>query len=198
MDARGPVMAVVLTGLLSAAGYGSPNGVRPPAQPATAGRANAGDAPALDATAGARSTSARPRPDFSGRKRVGIASFYAGRFAGRKMANGARMDPHGNNAASRTLPLGTIAKVTNMQTGRSALISIQDRGPYVKGRLVDLSPATARKIGITVRQGLAPVQIAPIAVPLPGGRVKPGVGAQEIRSYLADTQASRERKTSDQ
>ena len=63
---------------------------------------------------------------------------------------------------------------------------------------MDLSPSTARKIGITVRQGIAPVQIAPIAVPLPGGRVKPGVGARDIKSYLADTQASGDSRTSDQ
>ena len=51
-----------------------------------------------------------PRLDFSGRKRIGIASFYADRFAGRKMADGVRMSLYGNNAASRTLPLGTVAR----------------------------------------------------------------------------------------
>ena len=94
--------------------------------------------------------------------RVGVASFYAQRFAGRKMADGTRMDPHGDNAASRTLPLGTRARVTNLQTGQSALVTIRDRGPYVKGRIVDLSPATARLLGITPREGLAKVEVAPI------------------------------------
>lgn len=88
------------------------------------------------------------------------------------MANGAPMNPRGNNAASRTLPLGTVAKVTNVATGKSAIIRIEDRGPYIKGRIVDLSPSTAHKIGITRRIGVAKVVVEPIAVPLPDGRVK--------------------------
>lgn len=93
---------------------------------------------------------------------TGIASFYAKRFAGRTMADGTRMDPHGDNAASRTLPLGTRARVTNLQTGQSTLVTIRDRGPYVRGRIVDLSPATARLVGITPRTGLAKVEVTPI------------------------------------
>jgi rare lipoprotein A len=112
------------------------------------------------------------KPDLSARKRRGNASYYAPQFFGKTMANGARMNPHGNNAASRTLPLGTVARVTNIATGRSAIIRIEDRGPYIKGRIVDLSPSTARKIGITKRIGVAKVVVAPIAVPLPDGRVK--------------------------
>ena len=76
------------------------------------------------------------------------------------------MDPHGNNAASRTLPLGTVAKVTDVATGKSAVVKIEDRGPYIKGRIVDLSPSTARRIGITPHIGVAKVVVAPIAVPL--------------------------------
>ena len=108
---------------------------------------------------------ARPKLDRSGKKRIGTASVYARRFAGRKMADGTRMDPHDDNAASKTLPLGTEAKVTNLKTGRSTTVTIQDRGPYVKGRIVDLSPATADKIGITPKEGVAKVEVAPIAVP---------------------------------
>jgi rare lipoprotein A len=103
--------------------------------------------------------------DRSGRKRVGTASVYARRFSGRKMADGQRMDPHDDNAASKTLPLGTEAKVTNLETGKSAKVTIQDRGPYVKGRIVDLSPATAEKIGITPKEGVAKVEVAPLALP---------------------------------
>ena len=112
------------------------------------------------------------KPDLSARKRRGNASFYARRFFGKPMANGAPMNPRGNNAASRTLPLGTVARVTNIATGKSAIIRIEDRGPYIKGRIVDLSPSTAREIGITGRIGVARVVVAPIAVPLPDGRVK--------------------------
>lgn len=112
------------------------------------------------------------QPDLSARKRRGNASYYARQFFGKPMANGAPMNPRGNNAASRTLPLGTVAKVTNVATGKSAIIKIEDRGPYIKGRIVDLSPSTAHKIGITRRIGVAKVVVAPIAVPLPDGRVK--------------------------
>ena len=95
------------------------------------------------------------------------------------MADGVPMDPQGDNAASRTLPLGTTAKVTNVETGKTAIVTIEDRGPYVDGRLVDLSPATAKKIGITPHQGVAKVVVAPIAVPLPDGNVKVGAAAHE-------------------
>jgi len=108
---------------------------------------------------------ARPKLDVSGKKRIGTASVYAHRFSGRKMADGTRMDPHDDNAASKTLPLGTEAKVTNLETGKSATVTIQDRGPYVKGRIVDLSPATAEKIGITPKEGVAKVEVAPLALP---------------------------------
>jgi rare lipoprotein A len=125
-------------------------------------------------------TSAKPAIDLSGRRRVGIASFYAQSFSGRPMADGARMDPQGVNAASRTLPLGTTAKVTNIKTGQTAVVVILDRGPYAKGRILDLSPATARKLGITRDMGIARVAVAPIAVPLPDGSLKPGAAAQDF------------------
>jgi rare lipoprotein A len=95
------------------------------------------------------------------------------------MADGVPMDPQGDNAASRTLPLGTTAKVTNVETGKTAIVTIEDRGPYVDGRLVDLSPGTAAKIGLTPRQGITKVVVAPIAVPMPDGKVKAGAAAHE-------------------
>jgi rare lipoprotein A len=87
------------------------------------------------------------------------------------------MNPRGHNAASRTLPLGTVAKVTDLATGKSAIVKIEDRGPYIKGRIVDLSPSTARQIGITPHIGVAKVVVAPITVPLPDGRIKRGQAA---------------------
>jgi rare lipoprotein A len=116
--------------------------------------------------------------DHSGRKQVGKASFYARKFAHRKMADGTRMNPRADIAASKTLPLGTVAKVTNLHTGQSTVVTIHDRGPHVQGRIVDLSPAAAEKIGLTAEEGIAPVEVAPIAVPLPDGSVKPGEGAR--------------------
>jgi rare lipoprotein A len=118
---------------------------------------------------------ARPL-DHSGRPRRGIASFYSRRFAGKPMANGEPMDPRDNNAASKTLPLGTRARVTNLENGRSTTVTIEDRGPYVKGRIIDVSPASAQELGIERKEGLAKVEVAPITVPQPDGSVKPGAG----------------------
>jgi rare lipoprotein A len=121
--------------------------------------------------------------DLSGRKRVGKASIYAKHFVGQKMADGAPMQTESDNAASRTLPIGTTAKVTNVETGASAVVKIEDRGPYVKGRIVDLSPSTARKIGVDSKQGVAKVSVEPIAVPLPNGEVKQGVAAHDPANH---------------
>jgi len=125
--------------------------------------------------------SAKPQPDLSARTRFGIASFYSKKFAGREMADGTKMDPLRDNAASNTLPLGTTAMVTNTKTGQSAHVTIQDRGPFVAGRIVDLSSSTARKIGITQHTGVATVTVAPISVPLPDGNTKPGTGALDAK-----------------
>lgn len=139
---------------------------------------------APSASARQRASPAKVQPDLSGLTRVGKASIFAKKFAGKKMADGSKMDPEGDNAASKTLPLGTTAKVTHLETGQSAIVTIQDRGPYVKGRIVDLSPSTARKIGITQDTGLASVQVDPIAVPMPDGSVKPGVAAEEAKAEM--------------
>ncbi|MDP9087580.1 MAG: septal ring lytic transglycosylase RlpA family protein [Pseudomonadota bacterium] len=128
------------------------------------------------ADAGPRS---KPQLDHSGKSRIGKASFYAGMFVGRKMADGNKMNPQNHSAASKTLPLGTTAKVTNLETGRSAVVTIEDRGPYVKGRIVDLTPATAQQIGLSKRQGVAKVEVAPITVPQPDGTVKLGAAARD-------------------
>jgi rare lipoprotein A len=128
---------------------------------------------------------AKPQPDLSGLARIGTASYYANWFAGRTMADGTPMNPNGGNAASRTLPLGTVARVTNLATQRSAIVTIRDRGPYVNGRIVDLSPATARAIGLTPRQGLARVEVSPILVPLPDGGIKLGDAARRGSQTVA-------------
>jgi rare lipoprotein A len=118
---------------------------------------------------------ARPL-DHSGQPREGKASWYGKGFVGKAMADGTPMDPASNNAASKTLPLGTTAKVTNLDNGKSAVVEIRDRGPYVPGRIVDVSPHTARQLGL-VDKGVAPVVVAPIEVPQPDGSVKPGAAA---------------------
>jgi len=131
--------------------------------------------------------------DHSGRNQKGHVSYYSHRFAHRKMANGARMNPHANVAASKTLPLGTTATVTNLENGKSVEVKIEDRGPYVGGRVLDVSPKVANDLGIK-HEGVAPVVVKPIAVPQPNGDVKLGAGAaeaspQEVRQATETTMA---------
>jgi len=92
----------------------------------------------------------------------GEASYYhPERFTGRQMANGDRFDPNSNAAASRTLPLGTLAEVTNLENGESRRVVIEDRGPYARGRIIDLSPRTAEQLGMR-EEGVAPVEVRPV------------------------------------
>lgn len=111
-----------------------------------------------------KKTYKKPVLDRSGKPRKGKASYYGRKFYGKKMANGKPMNPHSNVAASKTLPLGTKAKVTNLETGKSAVVDIQDRGPYVDGRIVDVSPSTADKLELK-KDGTAPVEVKPLVVP---------------------------------
>ncbi|HET9148729.1 MAG TPA: septal ring lytic transglycosylase RlpA family protein [Acetobacteraceae bacterium] len=119
---------------------------------------------------------AHPPIDRSGRKEIGKASFYSRRFDGRKTAAGQRFNPNTNTAASKTLPIGTTAKVINLATGRSATVTVNDRGPYARGRMLDVTPKVAASLNMK-RKGVAPVVVAPIAVPQPNGSVKLGAGA---------------------
>ncbi|MGH7056714.1 MAG: septal ring lytic transglycosylase RlpA family protein [Acetobacteraceae bacterium] len=121
---------------------------------------------------------ADPPVDHSGRTEKGKASYYGGRFGGRTMANGKKFNPHGNEAASKTLPLGTTAKVVNRANGKSAKVTIQDRGPHIDGRIIDLSPKVAKQLDMK-KKGVVPVEVKPIAVPQPSGKVTLGAGAAE-------------------
>lgn len=99
----------------------------------------------------------------------GKASYYGGKFAGKKMADGTPMNPNANIAASKTLPLGTIAEVTNLANGKSEVVEIRDRGPYVNGRIIDVSPKVAKKLDM-MKQGVAMVEVKPLDVPQSSGR----------------------------
>ena len=77
----------------------------------------------------------------------GKASYYSNKLQGRKMANGDPYRRHKLTAAHRTLPFGTKVKVTNLQTKQTVKVKITDRGPYAKGRVIDLSEAAAKRIG---------------------------------------------------
>lgn len=91
-------------------------------------------------------------------KQVGWASWYGAEWQGRMMASGRPFDDHQLTAAHRTLPLNSVVKVTNLWTGRSVEVTITDRGPYVHGRVIDLSEAAAKKIGM-VKRGVTRVRI---------------------------------------
>ena len=84
----------------------------------------------------------------------GIASVYG--YEGGRTASGERASPGGLTAAHRTLPFGTMVRVTNKSSGRSVVVRINDRGPFVRGRIIDLTPAAARALGFS---GLANVEV---------------------------------------
>ncbi len=88
----------------------------------------------------------------------GLASWYGGRFQGRLTASGERFDQNEMTAAHRTLRFGTKVRVTNRKNGRSVVVRINDRGPYGKGRIIDLSRAAARAIDM-IRAGVVPVSL---------------------------------------
>lgn len=89
-----------------------------------------------------------------------VASWYGPRHHGRPMANGRPFDMEADTAAHRSLPLGTLLKVTNPQNGRSVKVRVTDRGPYIPGRHLDLSLGAARKLGI-IEQGVARLYVEP-------------------------------------
>jgi rare lipoprotein A len=140
-----------------------------------------GSAPASDATAKSPSLAdAQPLTDdgsdISDFHQTGRASWYGRDFHGRKTANGERYDMHAMTAAHRTLPLGSYVRVTNPATDRSVVVRINDRGPYARGRIIDLSMAAANLLGMR-HVGTARVQIE-------------GLTQQEARAARNETLAS--------
>ena len=97
----------------------------------------------------------------AGDRQVGVASYYARHFTGRRMANGQRFDPASDTVAHRTLPFGTVVRVTNLANGRSATGRVLDRGPWTRGRILDLSPRLARDLDM-IRSGVARVEVVPL------------------------------------
>jgi rare lipoprotein A len=93
---------------------------------------------------------------------TGAASWYGPGFHGRRTANGERYDMHKLTAAHKTLPFGTRVRVTNAKTGQSVVVRINDRGPFVGRRVIDLSKGAANAVGL-IRFGVAPVQLEILA-----------------------------------
>jgi rare lipoprotein A len=99
-----------------------------------------------------------PGVGIGGETESGIASVYHHSLAGRPTANGERYDPNALTCAHRTLPLGTMVEVRAVRTGGSAVCRVNDRGPYAKGRLIDLSEEMALRIGMDPK-GIAKVEL---------------------------------------
>ena len=93
-----------------------------------------------------------------GSREEGLASWYGKKFHGRRTASGEVYDMNALTAAHRTLPFGTAVRVENQDSGRSVNVVVNDRGPFVKGRVIDLSYAAARRVGL-VGSGVAPVRV---------------------------------------
>jgi rare lipoprotein A (peptidoglycan hydrolase) len=102
----------------------------------------------------------RPRPGGAeGFTETGLASWYGTSEQGRKTASGERFDRKSMTAAHRSLPFGTMVRVTSLENGRAVLVRINDRGPFVHGRIIDLSAAAATSLGIH-ENGVARVKLA--------------------------------------
>ena len=97
-----------------------------------------------------------PAPRDGGQ--VGMASWYGGQFHGRTTASGEPFDMNAMTAAHRTLPFGTNVRVTNLDNGRSVVVRINDRGPYAKRRIIDLSRHAAEQLGFR-KAGVAKVRV---------------------------------------
>jgi rare lipoprotein A len=124
---------------------------------------------------------------------TGIASWYGAPYHNRRGSNGEVYDMNAMTAAHRTLPLGSIVRVTNAESGKSAVVRITDRGPFIEGRIIDLSQAAAKQIGL-VQKGTGRVRVEVLKTPQPiesGGRWAVQLGgferensAREIADHL--------------
>lgn len=103
-----------------------------------------------------------PIPDATGYRQKGQASWYGPNFHGKTTANGERYNMHAMTAAHKTLPFGTLVQVLNLENGKTTMVRINDRGPFVQGRIIDLSNASAKAIGMDIK-GVGPVEVRALA-----------------------------------
>ncbi len=130
---------------------------------------------------------------------VGLATWYSAPYKGRKAANGQVFDDAALTAAHRTLPMGSLVVVTNLKTGQWAAMRITDRGPFVDGRILDLTIASARATGV-YRAGLVKVRLDVYQAPKPieeGGRWCVQIGAFHSESLAQKLKAQLQRKYPD-
>jgi rare lipoprotein A len=119
---------------------------------------------------------------------IGLASWYGPPYHNRRGSNGEVYNMHAMTAAHRTYPLGSIVRVTNLKTGATALVRITDRGPFIPGRIVDLSLAAAQKVDV-VKPGVAKVKVDLMESPAVAG--KPGKWAVQIGGFPDEKAASK-------
>jgi rare lipoprotein A len=127
---------------------------------------------------------------------TGLASWYGPPYHNRPAANGEIFDMNAPTAAHRTLPLGSIVRVTNLSTGQRTLVRINDRGPFIEGRIIDLSLAAASEIGVR-RAGIAKVRVEVMRAPAPldtGGRWAVQIGAIEDEETATELKAKLARR----
>jgi len=122
----------------------------------------------------------RPIADAEGFRERGVASWYGKKFHGRKTSNGERYDMHGISAAHKTLPLGTWVRVYNLDNDKTLDVRINDRGPFVRGRIIDLSYGAATVLGVAA-PGTAPVEIVALGKAIES----PGSDGTRQRTYQA-------------
>ena len=117
---------------------------------------------------------------------TGEASYFSTEMAGRRTASGELCNPATLTAAHRTLPLGSFARVTDLASGREVVVRINDRGPFARGRVIDLSRSAADALGIT-RRGRAQVSVSPVgaeSAALSAPKASGPVGAQALAALL--------------
>ncbi len=143
---------------------------QPPPPPATRTAANHNGTSARSDESSTASTtvpSPAPVPNSFGKPistEIGLASWYGPPYAGRKGADGTVYDQNAMTAAHLTLPMGTMVRVTNLTNNESVVVKITDRGPFVRGRIIDLSLAAAKATGV-YRAGVAKVKVEAFATP---------------------------------
>ncbi len=105
-----------------------------------------------------------PPTEVEGYKEKGMASWYGNPYHGRKTANGERYDMYQMTAAHKTLPFGTVVRVINLENGKKVEVRINDRGPFKKGRIIDLSYASAKKLDM-IGPGVVKVKVVVVKTP---------------------------------
>ena len=146
------LLAVLATGCAS---QKAPRATAPPPEPTRY------EEPAAEPTPGPKASKKPKEKETKGKTEKGLASWYGEPYHGRRTASGEIYDMHEMTAAHRTLEFGTMVKVERRDTGADVKVRVTDRGPFIKGRIIDLSFAAAKKINLDI-DGIAPVKVTVI------------------------------------